>query len=178
MQKCPVCEHSQDFGFECEACGSALDPLGVLPAPPAPAVKLDGLELHQFETAEGTTDLAVGLERHAYVVDGAVTASATPVEDLERTEFAAQQVAVEALAIDADRAEPSRSFAVAPTRFPCRYCRHVQASGAVCEKCGSFLPRVAQAQLKPTAELRCTACGALTQAAARCPACGHPQPDT
>ncbi len=177
MLKCPVCEHNQDFGFECEACGSALDPLGVLPAPPAPSVQLDGLEIHHFAAAEGTPELAVGLERHAYAVDESPPVAATPVEGLEKTEFARQDVAVEALTIDADRAVSARSFAVAPTRFPCRYCRHLQASGAVCEKCGSFLPRLVAIQVSPEVSTLCISCGAQTHGATRCPACGHQKPD-
>ena len=41
---CPVCEHQQEFGVECEVCGKDLGGLDDLGAPPAAPQVVEGLE--------------------------------------------------------------------------------------------------------------------------------------
>ncbi len=66
----------------------------------------------------------------------------------------------------------------------CRYCRHVQTVGALCERCGMRLPQVAApAQIiggqlldAESVRVRCRACGAKVVAGAKCSDCGHDVP--
>jgi methionyl-tRNA synthetase len=63
----------------------------------------------------------------------------------------------------------------------CRYCRNVQATGSICEKCGMRLPVViivpqatgAPAKKGEPVSARCRACGAPAKAGERCGDCGN-----
>jgi hypothetical protein len=56
----------------------------------------------------------------------------------------------------------------------CRYCKNVQATGLVCERCGMRLPRVGA--LVPVGQAegegRCRACGVVVTPGERCRECG------
>lgn len=39
---CPVCEHQQEFGVECEVCGKVLGGLGDLGPPPVRIERVEG----------------------------------------------------------------------------------------------------------------------------------------
>ena len=183
---CPVCEHHQDFGVECDVCGKDLGGLDDLGPPPAAPQVVEGLEATVGERVG-----EVALET---------------VADLEVTNFSAGEVAVESMT-DMERTENAPVGALAPERVPdmmndrapddgartvaptgavtCRYCRNVQAQGVLCEKCGMRLPKVsppvvasAVARPKPNKNetVRCRSCGAPAKPGQRCSECGREVP--
>jgi hypothetical protein len=184
---CPVCEHQQDFGIECDVCGKALGGLDGLGPPPVMAQQLEGLEVTRLESVG---DVAV-----------------QPIGELEVTRFAAVEVAPDRTPdVEHNRAAPVGEVAVeriadlSVDRVPddgqrtqlqvgavtCRYCRNVQATGSLCERCGMKLPQIVVADaitgtlLSPEeVKTRCRSCGAPAMAGQRCGDCGRdvPYPD-
>lgn len=176
MIVCPLCEHPQERGAECEVCGRALAAPSVADPPVAP---VDGLEptLHAATPAAAVLpgpflDLEPTLQAPVDV-DAAFTVEVEPtrappvdvdgeaVPDLERT----------AAAIPDDGPTPLPLAAV------CRYCRTPALPGErICGRCGMRLPFVpvaapAAPDVAAGEERRCTDCGALAPGD-RCPACG------
>jgi hypothetical protein len=171
MIVCPVCEHQQPAGSECEVCGRRLAE-GLGTDPPVPA--LEGLE---------TTVLAGG--------DQAVAVA--PIPDLEATHHAP----VLALPGSVPDVEPTRAAPVevleetvpdlertqaglpddGPTPLPalptCRYCRTPAFPGErLCSRCGMRLPVVAgAAPAAPEAARRYCSCG-VPVTGSLCPSCG------
>lgn len=183
---CPMCEHQQAQGIECEVCGKKLS------APPPVAVAVAPLaELEQTQLAGGRAPVP-----------------ATPIPDLEATrQQAVAGVAVQPVQdMDTGRSAAAGNVMVAPvedmdsgralsdglrTAAPvgpvvCRYCRNVQESGAVCDRCGMRLPKarvaapepaVAAGGLVPAGEwTKCTKCMTNTRAGRACVSCGTPVP--
>jgi hypothetical protein len=67
--------------------------------------------------------------------------------------------------------EPSKSTRAPAGAVSCRYCRHIQEQGLLCERCGMRLPRYVPAP--PEAPSRVLhACGALTRPGMACASCG------
>ncbi|MGC3998951.1 MAG: hypothetical protein QM767_16490 [Anaeromyxobacter sp.] len=170
MIVCPLCEHTQAQGDECEVCGRRF-PAGV--AVPVPVAPVEGLE-------------ATG---HAPVHPAA---EQTP--DLEATRFAAAQVAPEVTPdIEATRAAPVAAVpldvvpdlerisdglpadegVLLPPLPVCRYCRTPAGPDErICSRCGMRLPVFAVAPAVPAAEEgRVCGCGARVRGQV-CPACG------
>jgi hypothetical protein len=66
----------------------------------------------------------------------------------------------------------------------CRYCRNVQSSGMLCDRCGMRLPRPAAPVADSSragvnledAPMVAHACGAITRAGMPCGGCGVPVP--
>ena len=147
MIVCPVCEHPQAQGFECDNCGRQL----VSPREIALAVT-PLAELEQTRQSDGgapvlTTPLPdLELTR---IDSSAPVPAAAPMPELEVSRAPAVQVSVQLIPdLDAHRlAEPNPAERTpAPTgAVVCRYCRNVQAEGALCERCGMRLPRIAKA---------------------------------
>jgi hypothetical protein len=184
MITCPVCEHQQDHGFECEVCGKDLGGLGSLGAPPAREERLEGLESSAAEAApEVPVELLPGLEVTRY--EDVVPAAAEAVAGLEVNQAApVGEVPLEAFPdLSEDRApDDGQRTVLATDRVTCRYCRQVQAPAASCARCGMSLPRLQpelEAFIVGTAEevwARCRACGARARAGQRCSDCGNEVP--
>lgn len=195
MIACPVCEHQQVNGFECEVCGKDLSgALGSLGAPPVPIAPVEGLEVTVPErVGDVPIERAPDVELTAAAPVANVPAEVVP--DLEMTgrppvgDVAAAPMAEK----EQDRAPDDGVRTQLPTgAVMCRYCRNVQASGAVCDKCGMRLPRpsaaaiaAAQAKANPAAAtkkkaiedlVRCKSCGAPGHAGQRCGECGRQIP--
>ncbi len=173
MITCPLCEHRQEGGDECQACGQRLSGPGVV-AVPVP--RLEGLEPTALleHPAEVPADPVPGLEptRHAAVE---IAAMASP--EIEPTRVAPVEVAVET-APDLERtaAEPVPGEAAEPPPAPvCRYCRTPALPGEViCGRCGMKLPVIAAPEAAAPAaatETRCPLCGTVS-AGTVCTGCG------
>jgi hypothetical protein len=171
MVACPLCEHTQEGGTECEVCGRRLPVAeGTLP----PVAALEGLEP---TLQDGQGDVAL-----------------TPVPDLEPTGAGPTDVPDEPLLADleATRAAPVEVVAVesvpdlerggadvpddvptpAPATVVCRYCRTPAAPGErLCARCGMSLSSTRREAATPEEEPRLCSCGAPLRGG-RCPACG------
>jgi hypothetical protein len=172
MLTCPVCEHAQQGGDECEVCGKRLvtgggaawqvEPVpGLEPTLAGPvqiaAERVEGLEPTRFEVALEPAAEATGewMERTAAEAVAAVATEVPP--GLEGH-----------LAAPIPEGGPDR---LAPT--VCRYCRTTAAPGdRFCTRCGMRIPLFDARQV--AAEVlggRCRECGA-EGVGARCRRCG------
>jgi hypothetical protein len=172
MPVCPVCEHVQSAGVECDVCGKEFPATGPGAADVAP---LEGLEptLHGAERDLGER-LAELEPTHAVPP---ATVPASPVDGLEPTGHApAGDVAIELVG----ELEPTAAAAFeasAPAEGPvvCRYCRTAaHADERLCLRCGMRLPRAPRGQAAAAALRRCSDCGNAAPGAV-CPACGARQ---
>jgi hypothetical protein len=179
---CPVCEHQQPFGVECEVCGKDLGDLGDLGPPPAAASALEGLEVTiPAPVGEVAVERVGELEATSLPSSqGPVAVERVPELDMGRAD-AIGAVAVERIAdLSVDRAPDDGVRTAAPTgAVTCRYCRNVQAAGLICNTCGMRLPKVVAPPPAPTAkpvhargDVRCRACGAPATPGERCSECG------
>lgn len=180
---CPVCEHQQDFGLECEVCGRELGGLDDLGAPPVAAQVVEGLEVTLAPPlGEVPVERIAELEVTRFATGNEVPSQA--MQELERNgSEPVGAVAAERMPDMAeDRAADDGVRTAAPTGpVTCRYCRNVQAEGLLCDRCGMRLPRVAEVILEGTAigggadgdPVRCKACGARGKAGHRCSECGN-----
>jgi hypothetical protein len=168
MIVCPVCEHAQPSGAECEVCGKLLGPADGAPAGSPLSLsnqdRLDGLEptLHAVvrqgrEERTAAAELMADLEPTAVgAVAGSDAGAPTPVPDLVPT-------AVADLPSDGPTPE---SIAVL-----CRYCRSPAMPGErICGHCGMRLP-VEALRAPPAAALPRCRCG-LPVSGSICPGCG------
>lgn len=174
MIVCPVCEHQQAAGSECEVCGrhlvegrgtdapvapieglelTTLDPAG---AAALPSVPVEGLEVTAFERAEEPllAEILPGLEQ-TRTAPVEVAPDVTP--DIERV--------MEGL--------PDDGPSLMPIVVVCRYCRTEAGPGdRVCARCGMRLPVFATAAPAAVAAApRLCSCGTPVTRAI-CPACG------
>jgi hypothetical protein len=172
MIVCPVCEHAQAAGAECEVCGRRLAaPGGSTARPLAPPV--DGLEPTAHER------VGVRVERIAELEPTLrPPADEVPGEALELDAGRAQPVDVDAPAIpDLERIAdgvPQDGPTALPAFTTCRYCRTPAMPGErLCARCGMRLPVVdgPRAAAAAEAERRC-GCGALVAGDRLCPSCG------
>jgi hypothetical protein len=184
MTTCPVCEHQQAFGFECEVCGKELGGLSDLGAPPAREERLEGLEPN---AAGVVPDLPIEpLSELEVTRFGAVAVGSERVADLEVNQLeSVGEVTVEAVPeLSRDRTEDDGvRTSVSSGSVTCRYCRQVQAPGALCVTCGMSLPRVPPAPGGPVVvgvaeavSVRCRQCGAAGRGGERCGECGGALP--
>ncbi len=180
MTICPVCEHPQELGLECDVCGkdlSGVAGLGGLAPPPVAIEKVAELEA---TIPDRVGDVAVDrfgeLEANTFA-KVQVAADVTP--DLETSSMPpVGEVAVERVAeLADDRAPDDGVRTAAPSgQVTCRYCKNVQPTGTVCERCGMKLPRalVIESAAKAAEWVRCRACGAPGPVGERCKECGRP----
>jgi hypothetical protein len=183
MVVCPVCEHQQAFGVECEICGKDLGDLGDLGPPPAAETKMEGLEVTIPDRVGEVAIDRVGDLEARQTVQGPVAVEAVPDLDVGRAQ-AVGAVAVEQMTdLSNDRAADDGVRTAAPTgAVTCRYCRNVQAVGLICNTCGMRLPKgpvetpaATGAAPKPQysrGDVRCRACGAPAIPGERCSECG------
>jgi hypothetical protein len=177
MTVCPVCEHQQELGFECEVCGKDLSgPLAGLGPPPVAVERVAGLEQTlQDRVGEVGVDRLAELEQNAMPKVGQVASEVPP--DLETSSMApVGEVPVDRVPDMADdRAADDGVRTAAPTgQVVCRYCKNVQQMGTVCDRCGMKLPGALVTEVsRPKIELvRCRACGAPGPVGERCKECG------
>ena len=178
MIVCPVCEHPQGQGAECEVCGKRLA-AGVSAADLAIAA-VEGLEptFHASAAAAPAGERVAELEPTRR--DAAVTAAAPALDvtpDLEATRAAPVDVAV-APVPDVERTSAGIPDDV-PTALPafvtCRYCRTPAMPGErICGRCGMRLPFAAAGGGAASEEAtRLCSCGtALRPGVTLCPNCG------
>jgi hypothetical protein len=170
MIVCPVCEHAQAEGAECEVCGKKLL-RGAAAVPFVPPV--EGLEPTLHADVDAGAPLLPELEPTGHaaadVPDGGLpldleTGRAPPVDvpaerlpDLERAA--------------ADAAGDLRT--AIPVIVTCRYCRSPAGPGErICGRCGMRLPVFeAEAPEGPPPLRRCS-CGATVRVGPLCPTCG------
>lgn len=171
MIVCPVCEHAQAHGGECEVCGKRLAGAGAPPPPPSPM--MEGLEPTLVAPVAAPEVAIPDLEPTRV---GAVHVEAAAVPEFEAT--AAPPVDADAALIpDLERTEaaglPDDEPSPVPSLVVCRYCRTPAAPGErVCGRCGMRLPVLpVPAAPAPVADVAICSCGTPVRAAL-CPACG------
>jgi hypothetical protein len=177
MIVCPVCEHQQAQGADCEVCGKRLV-AGVSEADLAiPAV--EGLEPTLHAPIDAIPDAVVALEPTMHAPAAAGPDDVTP--DMEATATAPVDVVQLAPVPDVERTSAGIPGDV-PTALPaiatCRYCRTPAMPGErLCTRCGMRLPVVpapgrAAADAKAAAQRFCS-CGTLLRPdVSLCPNCG------
>jgi hypothetical protein len=180
MIVCPVCEHPQEQGFECDVCGKRLVP-GVSPADLAIPV-VEGLEPTLQSPVDAREERVPDLEPTLRDAGDAMFAD-DPTPDLEATSAAPVDVVAD-LAPDIERTDagiPDDAPTPMPEFVTCRYCRTpAQPGERLCARCGVRLPVLPQrldagggvgAGTEPP--LRICSCGASVRwDAALCPTCG------
>ncbi len=174
MIVCPVCEHQQPQGSECDVCGKRLA-TGVSERDLAiPAV--DGLEPTQHARIDVAADRVAELEPTHHAAAAAFVDDVTP--DLEATSAPPVDVEETAQVPDLERTamevpgDARTELAASPL---CRYCRTPSIPGErLCSRCGMSLPVVVSAAAAAAAAaLRLCSCGTAVRAGAPlCPACG------
>lgn len=174
MRPCPVCENPV-VASQCEVCGHEF------PAPAGPELPVPRLlELEVAVEAEGRPagEPLAEFEPTRFAV-AAVSEEWSEVE-WERSQVSGvPEVPAGGLAdLDPGREAPSLQHTPpSVSSVTCRYCRNVQASGLLCERCGFrlpwSLPRPSEAtRAEAEAQVRCQQCGGRSFPRERCPSCG------
>lgn len=174
MIVCPVCEHPQQSGAECEVCGKRFAP-GALPVPPV--ARMEGLEPTLHDAVDVDPFAMPSIPELEPTLAAPVDAPEVRTPDIDPTSAAPVDVDSEAMP-DIERIGDEIPVD-APTGLPiapvCRYCRTPAVPGErLCSRCGMRLP-VIDSRLVPegTEGLHlCTNCGAMTTREL-CPACGN-----
>lgn len=176
MVVCPLCEHAQAGGTECEVCGRRLSGG---PAAGGAIPLLDGLE-PTLAPAAADAPVAVfpDLEVTSHAPAGPARAELVP--DLVPTPAAPVGVVDVELVPGVDRGLdglPTDGPTPYPALVVCRYCRTEAAAGErICGRCGMRLPAAALAAPPPVEEQdRMCTCGVPVRGP-RCPACGARTP--
>jgi hypothetical protein len=175
MIVCPLCEHAQPGGLECELCGRLLTDVSGEAVDPAP---LEGLEpTLQEQVAAPAVETFPELQPTGQSGgDAAVAAGAGSFEELLPTlsapvdDLGAEPVP-ELERIGEDIPDDERT--PYPAVVACRYCGTEGGFGErLCGRCGMRLPVAEPFPAAAEAEggVRC-GCGMLVQGS-RCPACG------
>jgi hypothetical protein len=171
MIVCPVCEHAQAEGAECEVCGKKLL-LGPAAIPYVPPV--EGLEPTRVADVDAAEVPLPDLEPTRLAP--AAPAAADVVPDLDRGRAAPVDVGDVRLPELEPPSDPIPGDA--PTAIPavvtCRYCRTPAAPGEhVCGRCGMRLPvfEVPAPAGEADAAPRLCSCGAPVRGP-RCGTCG------
>lgn len=174
MIVCPVCEHQQAAGSECEVCGRRLAEGRGTDAPVAP---LEGLELTALEgagAAEAEGEPVPGLEVTSFAATEAPLLTEL-VPDLEQTRVEPVEITLDDTP-DLERVQaglPDDGPTLLPMVVTCRYCRTEAGPGErLCARCGMRLavPTPA-APIREAAAPRLCSCGTPVTRP-RCPACG------
>jgi ribosomal protein L40E len=155
MAICPVCEHAQESGGDCDVCGWRLLDSGALDEP---APTLADLEPTRHQVGRGwNAERMDDLEPTVHAAAGGAAPREVHTPWLERTCTAAEDA-------------PPRDLLAAAI---CRYCRTPSPPGQVfCSRCGLKLTPYSGEPLPPAGSLRrCRMCGAGGEGEV-CPACG------
>ncbi len=171
MTTCPVCEHPQAEGAECEVCGRALLALDAAEVPVTP---LEGLEPTLAAPEPAPLDDAVMVELEPTLQASAGEVALEAVPELEPTAASPVEAAGELLPdLEPTAAATSGDPRTELPLFPvCRYCRTPAGPGErICDRCGMQLsagfPAPARAEAGPR---RCSCGTPVTRSI--CPACG------
>ncbi|MBJ6762860.1 hypothetical protein JGU66_19020 [Myxococcaceae bacterium JPH2] len=176
---CPVCDHVQPQGDECETCGKRFPVVNLTEAPPVQT--LPELELTHHANGRVTVETAPLPELDLTRLRSGPDLPAMVVPDLELTRTGDTGAVPVAPMTDLDtgRAEDDGVRTAAPVgAVVCRYCKHVQSEGLLCDRCGMRLPRARiAATAAPTraAEgdwLACPVCHTPTRPGRTCTECG------
>jgi hypothetical protein len=174
MIVCPVCEHQQETGAECELCGRRLAD-GAAQAAEAVA-PIEGLEPTRLDAAaedDASGGLLPELETtHHQAVELPLLQEV--VDDLEPTMTEPVEVAPD-VTPDLEREQaglPDDPPTVLPLIVVCRFCRTEAAPGERrCARCGMRLPVSGSVEAAPSPVVRFCSCGTpITRSI--CPACG------
>jgi len=173
MQLCPVCE-TPVVARLCEVCGHAF------PAANAPELPVSPLvDLEVPVPSPGLTAVLPLPELEPTRFATAPVSEAWSEVEWERSQGArVPDIAAGGLAdLDSGREAPSLERTLtSPGPVTCRYCRNVQASGLLCERCGLRLPwsprRTVADRVEAEALVRCRQCGERTFPRPRCAGCG------
>jgi|SRR5208283_4322849 len=174
MSICPVCETPLVTSV-CEMCGHALPVTG---APAVPVVPLTDLET--APTAGGPTPAIAFPELEPTRFASADVPETWSEVEWERNRVAEVPDVMAGGLVDLDTGREAPDGQRTPptvAAVTCRYCRNVQATGLLCERCGLRLPwsqpapRGASA-LDTEAWVRCAQCGVRTLPGRRCLGCG------
>ncbi len=174
MITCPLCEHQQAAGSECEVCGRRLEAGRGTDAPVPP---LEGLEPTGLDGPAAVAEERLADLEPTRLDGGRDGAAAERVADLEATLAAPVEVAAEAM----PDLEPTLAAGLddgptpAPATVTCRYCRTEAAPGERrCGRCGMRLPVLDAPGASPTgagaAPALCSCGTPVTRAL--CPTCG------
>jgi hypothetical protein len=169
MIVCPVCEHAQAQGAECDVCGKKLLH-GAAAIPLVPPV--EGLEPTRHADVDAPEERLGELEPTLHAAGADAPLELVP--GVEETRAAPVDVAVETTP-DVERIGDEIP-ADAPTEVPllvtCRYCRTQATAGdRVCGRCGMRLPVFEAGPAPEEAPVRRCSCGAAVRGSL-CPACG------
>jgi hypothetical protein len=177
MTVCPVCEHQQAQGSECEVCGKRF---GSSKVAELPVTALPELERTAFGAAPvvGVTALP---ELEATRLAAGPDLPLVRLVDVEGTALApVGEVAVERLPeVDLGRyVDTGPRTPLSLTRV-CRYCKNTQAEGLTCDRCGMLLPSAALEASEPAASrpgeeeiIKCPQCGSRVAVGQVCGGCG------
>jgi hypothetical protein len=173
MIVCPVCEHRQEAGSECQQCGRRLEEGR---GTDAPVERLDGLEPTALDTsgvASATADPMAGLEVTRFDPAEAPLLSEI-VPDLEQTRAEPVEITADATP-DLERVLaglPDDGPTLLPLTTTCRYCRTEAAPGErLCDRCGMRLELPGAPPPPTAAGPRLCSCGTPVTRST-CPACG------
>jgi len=140
---CPLCEHQQLQGDECDSCGKKLQAPRPVAVAVAPLPELEQTQIAGGRAAVATEvvpELELTRQRSGPDLPPQVVPDLAPTH-LDKSALAAVPVA-QMPDIDTGRAEDDGVRTMAPIGpVVCRYCRNVQAEGLLCDKCGMRLPR-------------------------------------
>lgn len=176
---CPVCDHVQSEGEECEGCGKRFPGRANIPAPAVSP--LPELELTHHVGGRVPVDAPALPELDLTRLRSGPDLPAMTVPDLELTRSGVTgEVSVAVMTdLDTGRAQDDGVRTAAPVgAVTCRYCRHVQAEGLLCDGCGMRLPRVraaAPVTAKRAGEgerVPCPSCHVPAWPGRACVACG------
>lgn len=180
MILCPVCEHSQAQGAECERCGKQLV---VVKVPDLPVAVLPDLEITKMAGTDAPVQVMPLQDIEITKLAAGPDLPVQQVQDMESTHTA--PVNVHALEIDGLEQHRLESNPAERTRVPegpiaCRYCGTPGLPGSFCDGCGkkhaSFVqPGARDAKggfSKDAAPMVRHACGVLTRALMNCSSCG------
>jgi hypothetical protein len=153
---CPVCEHQQAQGDECDNCGKKLQVPKVAAAVAVPTLPELEQTLHVGGRVAVDAPLIPELDQTRQQAGPDLPAQVMP--DMETTRTAPiDKVSVETVPdMDTGRVADDGVRTAAPTgKVVCRYCRNEQSEGMVCDKCGMRLPKA-----RPTAAAAAAAAAA------------------
>jgi hypothetical protein len=175
MVICPLCEHRQAAGAECEVCGRSLGEVG---AAATPVEALPDLESTRVDPVQVDAVLLAELEPTRF--QAWMGAAVEAVDGLEDTRFAdLPALAPDTVSgLERHRAEPIPGGGPDPLApVTCRYCRTVALPGErLCGRCGMRLQTFEPS--RPAVEIGealCTDCGAPGPGP-RCRRCGARMP--